>query len=101
MVLDFSSPEAREEKLGPIAAKVNGKYGIPPLSPGSSQNASFGAILHTLKFLSTGLMRRLKSPSPFFDTKTGKPRVEPKVLSDPEYYALIARCGPQPQIASN
>lgn len=93
-IMNFSgNSNEKEQKLGPIYARVNGKYGIGPLPPHTSQNTPLKLIFWTLLFLVRGFIWKLYTPSPFFDSNTGKPRVTPSVLSDSEYESLIQLCG--------
>lgn len=90
--------QTREEALGPIFARVQGKFGIAPLPPGTLQKASLSVILSTLKFLLSAVVKREYKPSPFFDTVTGKPRVEPYILTLAERESMRKLCGPRPQL---
>ncbi len=97
--LKFADGKAGLEKaLGSVFARVNGKYGIPPLPPGTAKNSTLPVAFWVSAFMAIGYLKGLRSPSPFIDSKTGKPILEPKVLSDPEYYALIDRTGRHPKI---
>jgi hypothetical protein len=94
-IFDFSKdPWQREQKLGPITRRMFGKYGIGKLPPGTHMGMPPEMMFSTLKFALVGLLKGLSKPSPFFDARTGKPTVEPKVLSDAEYDVLISKCGP-------
>lgn len=97
-ILDVGESSAkRDEMLGPVFARINGKYGIPPLPAGTAHDTPFRVILYVIKFVLIGKLKGLRLPSPFTNPKTDRPSVEPKVLSDPEYYALIDRTGPNPK----
>jgi hypothetical protein len=88
-------PGSLEAALGPVFARINGKHGIPPLPPGTAQDTPSRMWLHVLKFILAGKLMKRRTPSPFTDPATDRPALKPKVLSDPEYYALIALTGPR------
>jgi hypothetical protein len=86
-VLDLEDGKSSIEKtIGPVFARINGKYGIPPLPAGTSKNTPLRVMLYVIKFMLAGRMKGLGVPSPLNG-------LEPKVLSDPEYYALIEKTG--------
>lgn len=87
--------KTREEALGPIFSRLQGKFGISPLPPGTSEKASFKFILSVIQFLVPALLFKKYKPSPFF-TDDGIARVEPYVLSLQERSTLRAYCGPSP-----
>ncbi|MDQ3232332.1 MAG: DUF6151 family protein [Pseudobdellovibrionaceae bacterium] len=82
-----------EEALGPVHMRIQGKFGIGPLPPGTDQKVSLPAILVVLRFLTSGWLRRKQQPSPFFDSK-GQMRVTPYVLTRDERVSLRKLCGP-------
>jgi hypothetical protein len=95
-IFDFDgNAEKLEAALGPVFARINGKYGIPPLARGTSRSTPLRAMLYVIKFIFTGKAKKLGLPSPFVNSETGRSTLQPTVLSDPEYYALIAKTGPQ------
>lgn len=96
-VLDFAGDaESRDAGLGPVRARIQGKFGIGKLPEGTHQKAPLGLILRIMGFLISGFLRGKYAPSPFFDRRTGKPTVEPHVLSANEREALRNFCGPNP-----
>lgn len=97
-ILDFADDaKSREAALGPVRARIQGKFGIGKLPEGTHQKAPLGLILRIIAFLVGGLLRGKHAPSPFFDRRTGKPIVEPYVLSANEREALRKFCGPNPR----
>ncbi|MFL5814082.1 MAG: DUF6151 family protein [Bdellovibrionia bacterium] len=95
-ILDLGDDSAKlDSALGPVFARINGKYGIPPLAKGTSQNTPLRVFLYVIKFMLVGKMKGLRLPSPFTNPETDRPALKPTVLSDPEYYALIDRTGPK------
>ena len=96
-ILDFAGDaRSREASLGPVRARIQGKFGIGKLPEGTHQKAPLGLILRIMGFLISGLLRGKYAPSPFFNRQTGKPAVEPYVLSANEREALRKFCGPNP-----
>jgi len=88
--LDLSSfSTTRDEVLGPVYARVNAKYGHGKLPVDAHRNSSLKLGLTAMKYLFIGFVKKLNRPSPFF-TPDGKPRVEPLVLTDEQYYQLIS-----------
>jgi hypothetical protein len=78
----------RNQVLGPIVARLYGRSAVGSLPPDANQTASLGFIVRTVRFLLSGWMRGRHTPSPFFDSSTGKPVVTPYVLSNAERNAL-------------
>lgn len=84
-IIDFgSSGQNRDNILGPVSMRVQGKSGIGILPEGTYQKFSFKQIVQTVGFLIVGFLRRQYTPSPFFDTQTGKPVAVPYVLTKTE-----------------
>ncbi|WP_141731130.1 DUF6151 family protein [Oligoflexus tunisiensis] len=83
-----------EAALGPVHSRVQGKFGIGPLPPGTYEKAPLSLILITIRFLTIGWIKGRHQPSPFFDEKTGRPRVEPYILTPDERENLRKFCGP-------
>lgn len=94
-IFDLPEAAARDAAFGPIRARVQGRFGIEPLLPGTSQTAPLGIIVRTIGFLLGGFVRRRHRPSPFFDA-SGKPVREAYVLTAAEREALRPLCGPKP-----
>jgi hypothetical protein len=91
-LFDFSAgPSAREEVLGPVYAWANAKdaRGTPPA--GAASGTPPKMLFSAVRLLLRGLIGGLHQPSPFFDPKTKRPRVDPLVLPDDQYEGLIAR----------
>jgi|ERR1041384_504492 hypothetical protein len=64
--------------LGPVFARMQGRYGYGLLPPGTSQKVSPRSIFYTLRFAAYGTLTRRQRPSPFFDDD-GQPRTVPVV----------------------
>jgi len=88
LILDLS-------KMGPVRFRYNGESGIGPLPAGTYKTAPFSIMLRTIRFLVGGWIRRAHTPSPFFDSKTGKPTSTPYLLTSAEREALRKLCGPK------
>ena len=72
-----------EHEFGLPTARIQGKFGIKPLPPGTLDKVSPAFILRALKLMLLVYLRGLTKPSPFLD-KDGKPLVEPYILSKDE-----------------
>ena len=96
-IVDYDG-RPREEVLGPLRARIQGKFakGKPP--PGTQSTMSLGVLLNVLRFMAVGWVKGAYRPSPFFDA-AGKPVVEPHVLARAEREALRPRCGPSASAA--
>ncbi len=82
-IMDYAaSGTKRDEALGPICARVRGRFGKPPLS----------IRLKTVRFLLKGFWAKQHQPSPFFHTD-GEPRARPYILTPSEREALRRLCG--------
>lgn len=87
-IMDYAaSGTKRDEALGPIQARVQGKYGKAPLPEGTYQTAPLSIIVKTLVFLLRGFWQRTHQPSPFFHAD-GRPRARPYTLTLTEREAL-------------
>ena len=89
-----NSAETLQDYFGPVQARIQGKFGIAPLPSGTSEKVSIGFLLRVLKFLFMATIRKMKTPSPFFD-EAGRPKVKPYVLSRDERESLRPLCGPR------
>lgn len=90
ILFDFSeTPNQREEVLGPIYGRVNGKNALGKLPAGTSGISPPKMILNVLLFMLRGIIGKLQNPSPFFDAQSRTPRVSPMVLPDDQYDKLI------------
>lgn len=72
-----ASGTKRDEALGPIRARYQGKFGNPPTS----------FLWRVSRFLMKGFWNKSHQPSPFFHAD-GRPRARPKVLTPEEREAL-------------
>lgn len=82
-------------KLGPVSARMQGKFGIGPLAPGTLQTVSLPVIFHLIRFMLVSALKRQQKPSPFVDSSTGRLRAEPYILTSAEREALRPLCGPK------
>jgi hypothetical protein len=84
----------REQVLGPLLARVQGRFGIGELPADAYQRAPLGLIVRSLRILSAAWIKGRHAPSPFFDASTGEPAVAPVVLSTEQREELRKHCGP-------
>ncbi|NJK31865.1 MAG: hypothetical protein HC927_05295 [Deltaproteobacteria bacterium] len=84
LFMDHPDPRSRDEQLGPVLARIQARFGKPPLPPGSHLRAPLGLILRSLGQLVRGFIAGAHAPSPFFDPSSGAPIVEPLVLDSTE-----------------
>jgi hypothetical protein len=82
--MDHADARTREEQLGPVLARIQGRFGKPPLPPHSHLRAPLWLILRSLRQLVRGWVRGAHTPSPVFDPSTGAPIVTPTVLGATE-----------------
>ena len=80
--------QLRDSELGPIFARLQGKFGIAPLPPGTLETVSFPVILRMVRFMLGSVLKRQQKPSPFVDSSTGQLRVKPYILTAAEREAL-------------
>jgi hypothetical protein len=85
---------SREQALGPLHGRIQGRYGKGELPPDAHPRAPLGLIIRAIGHLLAGYVRRAHTPSPLFDGATGKPVVEPTVLDPHEREQLRRCCGP-------
>ena len=78
-----SDGRSRDEALGPVLARTQGRFGKPPLPPGSYSRAPLWLILRAIRQLYRGWRAGAHTPSPVFDA-AGQPIVTPTVLSTAE-----------------
>ncbi|UJR82809.1 DUF6151 family protein [Sandaracinus amylolyticus] len=71
----------RNEVLGAPIAGLMGRFAIGGLPEGAAPTVRVGTIVRTLAMLARAALARGATPSPFFDARTKKPRVEPEVLT--------------------
>ncbi|NVB39299.1 hypothetical protein G6O69_15760 [Pseudenhygromyxa sp. WMMC2535] len=75
--------DAREDALGPIRARVMGRFGQRPLPPGSYERAPFGLLVRVAGQLARGYFGGRHQPSPVYDAR-GESLVAPAVLDRAE-----------------
>lgn len=80
--------------LGPLHARIAGKFGIRPLQPGTHEKAPLSVIFMAVRLIATGWIKGQQQPSPFFD-KTGQPRAAPYILTREQRSGLRKLCGPR------
>jgi hypothetical protein len=78
--IDAGQGEARNRTLGPVDARIFGKFGKGKLPPGTLDKGSLGLMLRTIGFILKGVVLRKNRPSVFFDDKTRQPSVAPEIL---------------------
>jgi hypothetical protein len=86
--------ETRSAVLGPVYFRVMGKFGIGKLPSGTSRVVSPGFLFKNLKFMFKAWSKGQHQPSPFLDAKSGKPKVQPYILTAAERAGLRKLCGP-------
>lgn len=80
-IMDYAaSGTKRDEALGPIQLRLQGRFGKPPLPPGTHPKVPLSFILKTSSFLLKGFWKKHHQPSPFFHAD-GRPRAKPRVLT--------------------
>jgi hypothetical protein len=67
--------------LGRVFARMQGRFGHPPLPSGTSPGLSPRVMLYTLRFAAQGCLMQAWQPSPFFEPD-GQPRVAPHVVAN-------------------
>ncbi|HVH99699.1 MAG TPA: DUF6151 family protein [Enhygromyxa sp.] len=88
-----SDGRSRDEALGPILSRTQARYGKPPLPPDSHPSGPLWLIARFGWQLLRGLFTGGYKPSPVFDA-SGKPIVEPTIVSPDDRERLRALCGP-------
>ena len=73
-------PSERDAVLGPVRARVNARFGQPPLPPDAHPRASLATIWRSLRHVIWARMRGEHRPTPFHGAD-GRPTVEPIVLT--------------------
>jgi len=73
----------KDEGIGPVLARIQGKFGKGQLRPGTHHRAPLGLILRSLKLFAGWKLKGKGSPHPFFDANGNAIRV-PRVLSSME-----------------
>lgn len=94
VIMSFVGPEVsapeRDELLGPVGARVNGRP--RPDDPSAPKFPKFpaGTIWRSIRILLGGWIRGEQWPTPFYDAD-GQPKATPTVLSENEREQLRAR----------
>lgn len=102
VIMDYPADNRlRDSELGPVSMRLNGKFGIGPLLPGTLQRASMAAMWSMIRFMSVAIFKRELLPSPFVNASTGLLRAELYVLTTAEREALRPLCGPKFQSPQN
>ncbi len=76
--------QTRDEAVGPLRAKTQGRFAIGGVPPDAHPTAPPGVIFHAIGVMLRGFLTGAHRPSPFFDAATKRPVVEPTVLSAEE-----------------
>jgi hypothetical protein len=89
--MDHQSDGApREEVLGPIVARVHGRFGHGALPEGTHKRFPAGLLLRSLRLVLMAWFRGRQNPSPFFGAGSGEPVAAPIVLTPEERQNLAA-----------
>ena len=75
--------QTRDEALGPLWARIQGKFGYGKIPPGTPDRMNFKIALNMISFALPAFLKRQSQPSPFFNQNL-RPVVEPQVLSKEE-----------------
>jgi len=89
--------QTRDQAVGPIVARVHGRYAIGPTTADIHPRAKMSSLGRMFGNLFRGWVGGKHRPSPFFDPGTGTPVVIPTVLSVEQREQLRAYCGPRPE----
>jgi len=85
---DAVDGRSRDEVLGRRLCRVHERSAVGPLPPSAPPPPSVRLFVPRAFMMLGWWMRGLARPSPFFDERTGAPRVEPRVLTQDERAAL-------------
>jgi hypothetical protein len=91
---------SRDDALGPIRARVNGRFAKGDLSQLDAHPRASVSMLRLVPLIFLAWLRGEASPSAFFDVETGKPSAEPRVLSEEELREVVAARDAVPTHAS-
>lgn len=80
-----------EDAIGPILAKIQGRFAIGGCPPDASPSASAAILWRSFVFLLKGFVGGKYAPSPFFDATTKRPIREARVLRGEERAPLYSR----------
>lgn len=83
----------RDEVLGPCRLSIYGCYGKGKLPLGVHPKVPFRFFVRVFCFIVSSSFKKKNFPSPFFDETSGKPVVEPKILSDDQRERLFVDNG--------
>lgn len=72
--------KGRDHDLGPVIAKIFGKYSVGKMPSDAHSKIPLGLILRSLKIITVAWLKGRNYPSPFFDKHTHKPIAHPKTL---------------------
>lgn len=86
--------ERRDEAVGPSVASVHGRYAYGPFAQAIHPRTPLSSAGRVVGNLLMGWLRGQARPSPFFDAATGRPVVEPTVLTPEQRDELRQHCGP-------
>jgi hypothetical protein len=85
---DGAEGQPRDAILGPVAARIQGRFAIGGVPPGAHPSASLSVIAPFMVKLLRAFFRREYQPSAFFDMETKRPVVEPEVLTSEQRKSL-------------
>jgi hypothetical protein len=91
---------SRDDALGPIRARVNGRFANGDLSQLDAHPRAPVSMLRLVPLIFFAWLRGEASPSPFFDVETGKPSTEPRVLGEDELREVVTARDAVPTQAS-
>jgi hypothetical protein len=79
---------SREQALGPARCRIYERSAVAPLAPNAPPPMSAGVVARRASLLLAWWLRGLARPTPFFDPRSGAPRVAPQVIGGAELEAL-------------
>ncbi len=82
----------RDAELGPVRARLHGRFATgdaTKLNAHAKMPASL--VWRTVRILLVARMKGHYAPSPFFDSETGRPTADPRVLTEQERREVEAR----------
>ena len=84
--------QARQDLLGPLVARIQGKFGKRPLREGTFEGTPLKVMMVMIRFMIPAFLKRQNKPTPFY-TDAGEPAVKPAVLKKEERESLRAQTG--------
>lgn len=84
--------QTREDLMGPLVARIQGKYGKQPLLPGTYKGTPARVMWTMIRFMVPAFLKKQNWPTPFYSID-GSPVVEPYVLKKEERESLRAQTG--------